>query len=356
MVKMSLDYSFNKDVTLVETKSPGILKKFRIEHATITPVTDKVHKIEVARHAYALKRTKSNLLENKVWHSLINHSMPAMVPILKTNGQVAVLDDEHTAYYLIPWISSYNGNLKLVECFAQLASFHHATKQEVSIYKNEWERKLTELEARGRDLEREINHVLLSCENEHYMSPFSLQFCTNFTRTMHLIQMFQRLIRTLKRELDNNQTHSYCINHGHLKRPHMLWDNKLCLINYENAIVRNPIYDLFDFFTDEMSSYANGFDFFTYEKSLQAYLKVYQLSRLEVLYLYILLMDPSDYMEEASLYRLQKTKKPMTERIILQAARFRRMQLGLYLFNREEKRIKEKAKEVKNAVETDQTS
>lgn len=344
----SSDFVLNKDVTLVERELKEILKQFHIEHATSTFVTDRVHKVEVARRAYALKRAEPTLLQNKAWLTLINHPMPAMVQVLKTGEQAPALYNEKAAYYLTPWVQG-DEKLNIEEAFIHLADFHRATKQEVSIYKHEWEDKLTELEARGRDYERAINHVLLYCEEQHYMSPFSFQFCTNFTRTMHIIQIFQRLVRTLKRELDEATTHSYCMNHGRLERSHMLWDQKLYLINFEKAVIRNPIYDLLQFFEREMTAYANGFYFQTYEKALNNYIKTYQLSRLEVLYFYILLMDPTDYVEEGERYRLQKTKQSMAERVMLQANRFRRMQLGMYLFNREEKRAQEKAEKAKES-------
>ncbi len=229
-----------------------------------------IKKIHSSQGILALKKTKltyPNLgeFENKI-KFLQYKSNGFGVPIYRTSsGAIFVFDQGNAAYYLMPWLQEnedLDRNDHAFQLFKTLGELHSnttvnekVTSEHINYYfeneKGKWD------ERKGI-----LDDFVEWSENQHYMSPFELYFCTFYQEMIRVIDFAMRKLNDWKDVIKEKETYRNVFTHGKPSFNHYLYniEGKGLFINFEKANHFPPIYDLLFFFNRSFKTYPTKTD------------------------------------------------------------------------------------------------
>jgi spore coat protein YsxE len=153
-------------------------------------------------------------------------------------------------YYLMPWIvqkTEEEERESILSFFRDLARLHRKSLQEIEVTednitkyyetrKNEWEKQRSFLQS-----------YIEQCENEWYMSPFQLQFCTYFHETMQAYWFAETQLEKWYEKIKETKKWRIAFIHGNASLSHYVYDEKgnRYFLSWERACWASPLADLF---------------------------------------------------------------------------------------------------------------
>jgi spore coat protein YsxE len=199
------------------------------------------------------------------------------VPIYRTRrGNSFVFDQEYKAYYLMPWLQPHREeerNDHAFYLFKQLGELHANTVKEQKINDGEADAVMENIKGQWQNRMDEMEAFVQKCEENTYMSPFELYFCTYYQDLIRAKEFAAKKLDEWKEMMSNQSTYRTVFTHGKPSLQHFLYnaEGQGVFINFEKSGYSPPINDLLYFFYRSCKSYPFQTDdrfqwFQTYQK------------------------------------------------------------------------------------------
>lgn len=177
---------------------------------------------------------------------------PKIVPIIPTLEGNNIVYSQNRAFYLMPWLNSGKAmprKDKVDFMFKEAARIHAMTVKNVVILEEESKSYYEKLKSAIEEDLSFCEGCVEQFENQWYMSPFELQFCTYFNEiykaSMYALRSLENWYEIVKNEKKIRMT----IVHGKLSPDHLLFDERgySYFINFEKCRQDLPIFDLYPY-------------------------------------------------------------------------------------------------------------
>lgn len=183
-----------------------------------------------------------------------------IVPIYITmDGRYGVLYNGRL-HYLMPWLANAESgerNEKHKQMFRELARMHTLSVKDVSVKKEERESHYDKTIEQWTKQKEFLEEFVEKCERNWYMSPFQLMYCSYFVDiSQALSYSVKKLNEWYEKSKDDTKLRTV-VTHGKLSTQHFLFDDRGYgyFINFENAKVAPPHYDLLPFLVRSSKTY-----------------------------------------------------------------------------------------------------
>jgi spore coat protein YsxE len=163
-------------------------------------------------------------------------------------------------YYLMPWISDEakeERNERHLQLFRDLAQIHRKSLKEIEIKEEELTNYYNSIKERQEKQREFLQSYIEICENEWYMSPFQLQFCTYFHETMQAYWFAQTQLEKWYEKMKEIKKWRVAVVHGNASLSHYVYDEKGngYFLSLERSHVAPPLSDLLSFFQKYLRTY-----------------------------------------------------------------------------------------------------
>lgn len=238
------------------------------------------------------------------------------VPVYRTTaGSYFVFDRNQAAYYIMPWLSSNKEeerNDHAFRVFKQLAELHSKTSKDEKVTEEEIDQLVETEKEKWSKRKAALERYVEKCEEQTYMSPFELYFCTYYGEMNRASDFASRKLDEWKEQMKEKKDYRTVFTHGKPTLQHFLYnvEGNGYFINFEQAKRLPPIYDLLYFFYRSCKSFPfqsdDRFQWF------QTYRKHFTLREEELTLFMAQLAYPESLYKVVRDYR--KNKKAKTER------------------------------------------
>jgi spore coat protein YsxE len=251
-----------------------VLQQYRL-HADYIEDYGKVKKIYTKTGTFALKEI-ANSKELQSIHTAYQIFNEKAIPLYRAhNGTPFVLYGERY-YYLMPWFSNETGeerNERYFRFFRDLAQMHRKSLKEFEVKEEEAARYYEMIKKQWEAKREFLQSYVETCEDEWYMSPFQLQFCTYFHETMQAYWFAQTQLEKWYEKIKETKKWRIAVVHGNASLSHYLYDEKGngYFLSFERARMDAPLSDVLQFFQKYLRTYPVMCDecvnwFFEYER------------------------------------------------------------------------------------------
>ena len=233
-----------------------ILLKYRLRADYIEDY-GKVKKVFTPSGVFALKQFPNF---NR-WHSLANvHRLlqGKAIPIYPTSDGRYFIAAGDDVYYLMPWIfeQEEQRSEKHLKMFRDLAHIHQSTIKEIEV-KEEDITNFYNTVKKQREKRRDfLQSYVEACEDEWYMSPFQLQFCTFFHETMRAYWFSITQLENWYEKIKEVKKCRVAVVHGRPSLSHYVHDKQGngYFLSFERSHVAPPLSDIICFFRQYLHS------------------------------------------------------------------------------------------------------
>ncbi|MFZ3588349.1 spore coat protein YsxE [Bacillus sp. DJP31] len=183
------------------------------------------------------------------------------VPIYRTRtGSVFVFDHEQAAYYLMPWLEEnedLDRNDHAFQLFKSLGELHAKTITEEKITSEEVNGLVQSEKEKWKQRKEELELFVEKCEEQTYMSPFELYFCTYYQEMTRASDFAMRKLDEWQELMSEKDMYRLVLTHGKPSFTHYLYNTtgKGLFINFEQGNHFPPVYDLLYFFYRSCKTY-----------------------------------------------------------------------------------------------------
>jgi spore coat protein YsxE len=230
-----------------------ILRSYHL-HVDYIEENGKVKKVYTDKGTFALKELHSF----EQWQAIeqaYRLRLPMVPPIYEAMPKQPLVRFREQFYYLRPWLNK----TKEAEApfFRDLAKWHKHSVKEQSVTEEEIQRYYHERKSEKEKEKQFLNDYIERCEQEWYMSPFQLQFCTYFHEMMQAYTFSEQMLERWHETLTEKKKTRITFIHGHPSFDHYVEDRngERYFISVERAKWAPPFYDLFLFFRSYLRTY-----------------------------------------------------------------------------------------------------
>ncbi|KKB43396.1 spore coat protein YsxE [Bacillus thermotolerans] len=220
-----------------------------------------VQRIWTEQGTFALKKIPAERGIDFLLHmqSLYQAGYHHFVPVYPTlDGRYSVLEGS-SLYYLMPWIEGQHENARQVErsLLREAARLHLLSAVEVRVSKEERLRQFEKTKSRWERQEEELEQLAFLAEEEVYMSPFHLLFCSYYEETRLAYRYAKEKLEAWKEETAESEKERTVQIHGQLEPGHYVTDaqSRGYFINLEQSRRATPIHDLVPYFNRLFAGY-----------------------------------------------------------------------------------------------------
>lgn len=250
-------------------KYQRLLNEYGIEAEYIEDLGN-IKKIHSNHGVVALKKSKIPYPHLNVFADnmkFLNYKAYGLgVPVYRTKtGAHFVLDEDHSAYYLMPWLQDYEEEEKndhAFTLFKQLGELHARTVKEEKITSENVDQFTEQLKEKWKKRNEDLSQYVEQCENKVYMSPFELYFCTFYQEMIRASEFALRKLDEWQERMEDKKTYRIVFTHGKPSFKHFLYnvEGHGMFINLERSSYLPPIYDLLYFFYRSCNTYPISSD------------------------------------------------------------------------------------------------
>ncbi|WP_456278095.1 spore coat protein YsxE [Bacillus sp. AK128] len=286
-----------------------------------------IKKIYSQQGTLALKKTKLLPNELKQFERTLKflhykgYGMAAPVYTTKA-GSYFVFDRQHqAAYYVMPWLSpnaEEERNDHPFKMLKQLGELHVKTVKEEKISEEQISQLVDTEKEKWQKRKAELEKFVEKCEDQAFMSPFELYFCTYYQEMTRASDYALRKLDEWHELMKEKKNYRTVFTHGKPSLQHFLYnvEGNGYFINFERAKRLPPIYDLLYFYFRSCKTYPfqndDRFQWF------QTYRKHFGLREEELTLFMAQLAYPESLYKAVKDYRQSKSKKEKTERAHVQ--------------------------------------
>ncbi|GER66170.1 hypothetical protein BpJC4_06410 [Weizmannia acidilactici] len=227
----------------------------------------KAYKIYADQGVFALKKIPPQTGMAFIRHIqfLYQRGYNRIIPVYPAlDGRYGVLYNG-TLFYLMPWLPNEEKEErgeKHKKMFRELARLHGLSVKEVEISKDTRRKHYEETLARWEQQQDFLEEFLERCEEQTYMSPFALLYCTFYKE---ISQALKFSVRQLEEWYDQTKEAAKARTvtvHGKISTEHFLYDERGLgyFANFEQAETAAPFYDLLPFLSRTLHAYPKRFD------------------------------------------------------------------------------------------------
>ncbi|KAA0549222.1 spore coat protein YsxE [Bacillus sp. BGMRC 2118] len=255
--------------TKVTHKYQRLLNEYGIEAEYIEDLGN-IKKVHSNHGVVALKKSKLPYTHMNTFSDSIKFlhykAYGFGVPIFRTKtGSHYVLDEDHSAYYLMPWLEDYveeERNDHAFSLFKQLGELHARTAKDEKITSENVTYFTEQLKEKWKTRNDELARYVESCEDKIYMSPFELYFCTFYQDMIRACEFSLRKLDEWQELMEEKKTYRIVFTHGKPSFKHFLYnvEGHGMFINFERSSYLPPIYDLLYFFYRSCNTYPMSTD------------------------------------------------------------------------------------------------
>jgi spore coat protein YsxE len=338
--------------TELRYKYQPLLKEYGIEADYIEDLGT-IKKIHSNHGTLALKKTKLPINQLPQYENNLKflqykgHGMGA--PIYRTKaGSYFVYDQDHSAYYLMPWLVANEDeerNDHAFKLFKQLGELHAKTVKDEKITAEQIDSLVQHEKEKWKKRKTELENFIEKCENQSYMSPFELYFCTYYREMMGSSDFALRKLDEWQELMNEKSNYRMVFTHGKPSFQHYLYnvEGNGLFVNFEQANHLPPIYDLLYFYYRSCKTYPfqtdDRFQWF------QTYRKQFPLKKEELTLFIAQLAYPENMYRVINTYRKNKSSKMESKHVqLLQRAYWQMKNIEYFLTNivMYEEKIKQK--------------
>jgi spore coat protein YsxE len=242
---------------LLEQYQP-ILQQYRLQADYIEDY-GKTKKIYTRAGVFALKELSMPHQLQTIRDAYRFFTKKAIPLFLAYNGNPFVFYRERY-YYLMPWISDETKeerNERHLQLFRDLAHVHRKSLKEIEIKEEELTNYYNSMKKRQEKQREFLQSYIEMCEDEWYMSPFQLQFCTYFHETMQAYWFAQTQLEKWYEKVQETKKWRVAVVHGKVALSHYVYDQKGngYFLSLERSHVAPPLSDLLSFFRKYLRTY-----------------------------------------------------------------------------------------------------
>lgn len=283
------------------------------------------HMMKLSAHSYyftdggnsfVLKESSLSEKQLFMWENIFRfaheENMSSILPVFLTKEGKLYHSVADRIYYLSPFIKS--SSIPMKKFYEKLGHIHQHSRTERTIAFKNIKQSFKKYHQQCKENKSILRAYVELFEQEHYMSPLALQVCTHYRDLQRILQkLTEKIYELISSEEEMVWSTSLC--HGSLRFSHVLYDQQIYFIHWEQASIENATTDLLHFFKAETGHYDAPIDDFI--SLFDHYLQANELSSTEILILSIYLLDPHPYLQEIYFYlhnrkqssMLQQTKK-----------------------------------------------
>jgi spore coat protein YsxE len=242
---------------LLEQYSP-ILQQYRLQADYIEDY-GKIKKIYTQAGVFALKEISAP------------HQLPAVsnayrlfagkaIPLYQTYSGNPFVSYKGRYYYLMPWISDEAKEARheqYLRFFRDLAQIHRKSLKEVEVKEEELTNYYKAIKKHLEKQREFLQSYVEICEDEWYMSPFQLQFCTYFHETMQACWFAQTQLEKWYEKVKETKKWRVAVVHGNAALSHYVHDQKgnSYFLSFERSHIAPPLSDVLIFFRKYLRTY-----------------------------------------------------------------------------------------------------
>jgi spore coat protein YsxE len=227
----------------------------------------KVYKIYTGQGIFALKKIAPQNGMGFIRHvqSLYQRGYNRIVPVYPAlDGRYGVLYNG-ALYYLMPWLPNEEKEArgeKHQKMFRELARLHSLSVKDTEISIEKRREYYEETLSRWYGQQDFLEEFLERCEEQVYMSPFALLYCTFYNETNQALKFSIRQLENWYEQSKEMEKARTVTIHGKISTEHFLYDERGLgyFTNFELAKNAAPFYDLLPFLSRTLDSYPSRFD------------------------------------------------------------------------------------------------
>ncbi|RAK21367.1 spore coat protein YsxE [Anoxybacillus vitaminiphilus] len=242
---------------LLEQYRP-ILQQYRLQADYIEDY-GKTKKIYTRAGVFALKEL-SMPQQLQTIHNAYRFFAKKAIPLFLAHNGHPFVAYRGRYYYLMPWISDEakeERHERHLPLFRDLAQIHQTSLKEVEINEEALTNYYNSIKERQEKQREFLQSYIETCENEWYMSPFQLQFCTYFHETMQAYWFAQTQLENWYEKMKETKKWRVAVVHGNVSLSHYVYAEKGngYFLSLERSHIAPPLSDLLHFFQKYLRTY-----------------------------------------------------------------------------------------------------
>ena len=301
-----------------QTDIEAVLRQYALQVHYIEDFGRHVKKVYSDRGVFALKSISPHVGIDFIRHvqTLYQRGYNRIVPIYQTIDERYAVLHHQKLYYLMPWLENRESSEReerQKQMFRELARMHTLSLKEIDVEKDErkehYERTLESWETQQQFLEEWIG----SCERKWYMSPMEMMYCSYFNDFSQALKYSIKKFKEWFEKTKDEEKVRTVVTHGKLSLNHFINDQRGYgyFINFENARVAPPHFDLLPFIVKSTKTYPIQCD--DCVTWLYHYLRYFPLNDNEMLLLQSYLAYPSYALDVVKKYVEHRSDKTELE-------------------------------------------
>jgi spore coat protein YsxE len=230
-----------------------VLRTYHL-HVDYIEENGKVKKVYTNKGTFALKELHSF----EQWQAIeqaYRLRLPMVPPIYEAMPNQPLVRFREQFYYLMPWLKKPKETN--AHFFRDLATWHKHSIKERTVTAEEIQRYYDERKNESNKEKQFLNDYMEKCEQQWYMSPFQLQFCTYFHEVMRAYLFSEQMLERWHEVLTEKKKIRVAFIHGNPSFDHYVegQNGARYFISMEHAKWAAPFHDLFLFFHSYLRTY-----------------------------------------------------------------------------------------------------
>ncbi|MBE6183843.1 spore coat protein YsxE [Heyndrickxia ginsengihumi] len=251
---------------LTQQEIENVIQVYGI-HANYVDQYGKTYKIYSDHGIFALKKILPANGMDFIRHVqfLYQRGYNRIIPIYPApDGRYGVLYKGYL-FYLMPWLPNEekeDRSEKHQKMFRELARLHSLSVKEIAVSterrQEHYDETIDEWD-RQRDF---LEEFIERCEQQWYMSPFELLFCTFYKEITQALAFSKRQLEEWLEESKEVEKVRTVVAHGKISIEHFLYDERGrgYFANFEKAKIAAPFHDILPFLARTLHTYPKRFD------------------------------------------------------------------------------------------------
>lgn len=306
-----------------------VLDQYGIQPVALAQITENVYRVSDGNFTYALKKSYLSEVQIKRLRSTydlaLQFQLSSVIPIYMTKDNILIVNQGDHQYYLMPWIEK---NMRSIEnVYTQIGCVHAQSRQIKAFEADKIIQTFKVYEKEIADMMEELTGVMRQFEAKRFMSPFELLVCTSFRDIRQVLSVLSNRIKTFNWDLKEEKTWTESVCHGNLSARNIVGMDPIYFTGWERAGINHPTTDLIVLYDNDMKD--NYFNVEKFTGSFENYMKENELTKLEICYLGIQLLNPSKFMNCIYKYYRQNPVGTMLEQTINLSNQHQRLLFGL---------------------------
>lgn len=286
-----------------------ILASYGVRPIKTEKISERMMRIYDLERVYALKRSDLTDETVRLWVHVYkmakDHQLRSIIPVYVTMNGSLYQKVNGTIYYLTPWkettVRKQQKHMKQV--YKALGTIHAQTKFKRTISPKVTVTQFEAYQTNCETLFHRLESYVEQFELNTYMSPFEWLVCSHYHQLKHMLDMSLQSVDLLIDHFHSTNKWNICLCHGQLDLSHLIFSERVYLINWDHATYQNSIVDLSVFLKQIATDvYAQRE---THMEAFEAYLQENMLNQSELHLLVVYLLDLHTYISLVERYNQQ---------------------------------------------------